>query len=92
MLKQVQHDSTLDVNIHKKSLFGSLLEKMGEKRLELLHISAPDPKSGASTNFATRPIKFSFCRVLFSPCYKFKNISFIPLMSMPYGRKMLRSI
>lgn len=28
---------------------------VGEKRLELLHIAAPDPKSGASTNFATHP-------------------------------------
>ena len=28
---------------------------VGEKRLELLHIAALDPKSSASTNFATRP-------------------------------------
>lgn len=31
------------------------LVRLGEKGLEPLHITAPDPKSGASTNFATRP-------------------------------------
>ena len=29
---------------------------MGPERLELSHIAAPDPKSGASTNFATGPL------------------------------------
>ena len=28
---------------------------MGGRRLELLHLAALDPKSSASTNFATRP-------------------------------------
>ena len=32
------------------------LENLGPERLELSHIAAPDPKSGASTNFATGPI------------------------------------
>ena len=29
---------------------------VGLKRLELLHLAAPEPKSGASTNFATAPV------------------------------------
>ena len=32
---------------------------MGEKGLEPLHIAALDPKSSASTNFATRPKLFT---------------------------------
>ncbi len=31
------------------------LNMVGMKRLELLHLAAPEPKSGASTNFATSP-------------------------------------
>lgn len=29
---------------------------VGAKRLELLHLAAPEPKSGASTNSATPPV------------------------------------
>ena len=49
---------------------------MGGRRLELLHIAAPDPKSGASTNFATRPslrylvFKFLLCGKLVSVVYQ----------------------
>ena len=33
------------------------LEMVREARLELAHLAAPEPKSGASTNFATPALK-----------------------------------
>ena len=33
------------------------MEMVREARLELAHLAAPEPKSGASTNFATPAIK-----------------------------------
>ncbi len=42
---------------HKKSKIIVLLFSMvGAKRLELLHLAALEPKSSASTNFATPPM------------------------------------
>lgn len=37
---------------------------MGPERLELSHIAAPDPKSGASTNFATGPLNLFNCKYI----------------------------
>lgn len=43
-------------NHNKKRTFpGSLFIMVGPERLELSHIAALDPKSSASTNFATGP-------------------------------------
>ena len=43
-------------NLHeKRRLFLTFFLMVGGRRLELLHIAALDPKSSASTNFATRP-------------------------------------
>ncbi len=39
----------------KKDRFHGLLKMVGPERLELSHIAALDPKSSASTNFATGP-------------------------------------
>ena len=36
---------------------------VGPERLELSHIAAPDPKSGASTNFATGPLILLNCQI-----------------------------
>src|SRR5919106_2262676 len=41
----------LDLSLHLRSL----LEAMGGEGLEPSHLAVPDPKSGASTNSATRP-------------------------------------
>ena len=37
-------------------MFRPFLNMVGAKRLELLHLAALEPKSSASTNFATPPM------------------------------------
>ncbi len=41
---------------HKKARNSCCLKLVGAKRLELLHLAALEPKSSASTNFATPPM------------------------------------
>lgn len=63
----------------KRTLSDSLFVLVGGRRLELLHIAAPDPKSGASTNFATRPLVIFNCQIFVLRCGSLVDIVYQPL-------------